>query len=137
MGVTMSEIAARAGTTPGVVSVTLNGAKSKTVRVGPETRARILRAAEELGYRCNPFASALASGRSRILGLMLPFAASYTEHDAFFSLLTTGVTARASELGYNVMLYSAAAEAEGQKAARMIDRLVAGVVLVSPPPDSP
>jgi len=137
VGVTMNEIAARAGTTPGVVSVTLNGAKSKTVRVSAETRKRIMHAAEELGYRCNPFASALATGRSRILGMMLPFVASYTEHDAFFSLLTTGVTACASEHGFNVMLYSAAAEAEGQRAARMVDRLVAGLVLVSPPPGSP
>ncbi|MGV3616624.1 MAG: LacI family DNA-binding transcriptional regulator [Fimbriimonas sp.] len=136
MGVTMSDIAERAGTSVAAVSVTLNGAKSTTLKVSPETRRRIESAAEELGYRRNPHARALATGKSRILGLMLPHAFAYAVHDPFYSLLTTGVTAAASRHGYNVMLYSAAAEDEGDRAVRAIDRLVAGIVFVSPPADT-
>ncbi len=133
----MSDIAARVGTSVAAVSVTLNGAKSKTLKVGEATRQRIFEAAEELGYRRNPLAGALATGRSRILGLMLPTAWAYADHDPFYSLVTTGVTACASRRGYNVMLYSATAEDEGARAAKMLDKLIAGLILVSPPPGSP
>ena len=133
----MSDIASKAGTSVAAVSVTLNGAKSKTLKVSPETRQRILDAAEELGYRRNPLAGALATGRSRIIGLMLPHAWAYADHDPFYSLVTTGVTACTSRHGYNLMLYSAAAEDEGARAAKMIDRMIGGLILVSPPPDTP
>lgn len=133
----MSDIAARARTSIAAVSVTLNGAKSKTLKVSAATRQRIVDAAEELGYRRNPLAGALATGRSRILGLMLPTAWAYADHDPFYSLVTTGVTSCAARFGYNVMLYSATAEDEGVRAAKMIDKLIAGLILVSPPPDAP
>jgi len=137
MSATMSDIANRAGTSIAAVSVTLNGAKSKTLKVSPETRQRILNVAEELGYRRNPLAGALATGRSRILGLMLPHAWAYADHDPFYSLVTTGVTACAARYGYNVMLYSAAAEDEGDRAAKMIDKLISGLIFVSPPAETP
>jgi LacI family transcriptional regulator len=137
MSVTMSDIATRAGTSVAAVSVTLNGAKSKTLRISDETRQRIVSAAAELGYRRNPLAGALATGRSMVIGLMLPHLSDFADHDPFFSMLTTGVTAGASLYGYNVMLYSATAEDEGEKAARMIDRRIDGLVLISPPADTP
>jgi LacI family transcriptional regulator len=137
MSATMSDIAARAGTSVAAVSVTLNGARSKTLRISEETRQRILEAAEHLGYRRNPLAGALATGRARALGLMLPDAVSYTTHDPFFSLVTTGVTHAASINGYNVMLFAAAGEDEGARAAAMIDRRIDGLVLVSPPAGTP
>jgi LacI family transcriptional regulator len=136
MSATMSDIAARAGTSVAAVSVTLNGAKSKTLKVGDDTRGRIIRAAEELGYRRNPLASALATGRSKVIGVMLPYASAYADHDPFFWLLTTGIAAYASRHGYSLLLFAATAE-EGDRAARMIDKLVAGIILVSPPTDSP
>jgi LacI family transcriptional regulator len=133
----MSDIAERAGTSVAAVSVTLNGAKSATLRVGEDTRRRILEAAEELRYRRNPMAGALATGKTHVLGLMLPSQDAYAAHDPFYSLVTTGVTACASKNGYNVMLYSATAEDEGQRAANMIDKRIDGMVLVSPPPETP
>jgi DNA-binding LacI/PurR family transcriptional regulator len=137
MGATMSDIAAKAGTSVAAVSVALNGAKSKTLRVSEDTRLRILQAAEELGYRRNALAGALATGRSMVLGLMLPNMVAYTEHDPFFSLVTTGVNACAAVHSYNVMLYAAAAEDEGARAAKMIDRRIDGLILVNPPTDTP
>jgi LacI family transcriptional regulator len=133
----MRDIAERAGTTTGVVSVTLNGAKSKTLRVGEETRTRVLRVAEELGYRRDPRASALATGRNHVIGLMLPYADSFTAPDPFSSLVSAGVAAGASRAGYNLMLYTAVAEEDGGGAAKKIDRRVDGLVLVIPPDDSP
>jgi LacI family transcriptional regulator len=82
-------------------------------------------------------ASALATGRSQVIGLMLPSASSFAQHDPFYSLLTTGITSAAAAQGYNVMLYAAAPEELGQEAARRIDKMVAGMVFVSPPASTP
>lgn len=134
----MNDIAARAGTSASVVSLVLNGAKSKTVRTSAGTRDRVLKAAEELGYRRNPMAGALATGRTHVLGMMFPHASAYTAENApFESLVMSGVIAQAARKGYNVMLYSAAAEDEGDRAARMIDRKIDGLVLVVPPVGTP
>ncbi len=133
----MRDIAARAGTSTGVVSVTLNGAKSKTLRVSEETRRRVLEAAEELGYRRDPRGRALVTGRSHVIGLMLPHANSFAAPDPFYSLVTAGVAAGASQAGYNLMLYTAVAEDEGALAAEKIDRRIDGLILVIPPEDSP
>lgn len=137
MNVTMSDIAARAGTTTGVVSVTLNGARSKTLRVSEATRERVMRAAEELGYRRDPRAGALVTGRNHVIGLMLPHVESFSAADPFYSLLTAGVAAAASRRGYNLMLYTAVAEEEGRRAAESVDRRIDGLILVSPPDDTP
>lgn len=133
----MSDIAARAGTSTGVVSVTLNGARSKTLRVSDATRERVARAAEELGYRRDPSARALVTGRTQVIGLMLPHIESFAAADPFYSVVTAGVAAVASRRGYNLMLYTAVAEEEGQRAAENVDRRVDGLVLFSPPDDTP
>jgi LacI family transcriptional regulator len=133
----MSDIAARAGTTIGVVSVALNGAKSTTLRVSPETRKRIQELAAELGYRRDPRASALATGKNNVIGLMLPHAHSFAVPDPFYSLVSSGVAAAASKLGYNLMLYTAVAEEESDRAAKMVDRRIDGLILVLPPDDTP
>jgi LacI family transcriptional regulator len=137
MNARMRDIAVRAGTTTGVVSVTLNGAKSKTLRVSEQTRQRVLKAAEELGYRRDPHARALVTGRSYVLGLMFPHVQSFAAPDPFYSLVTAGVAAVASRQGYNLMLYTAVAEEEGRRAAEKIDRRIDGLILVTPPEDTP
>ncbi|MCL2418035.1 MAG: LacI family DNA-binding transcriptional regulator [Conexibacteraceae bacterium] len=55
-----------AGVSYQTVSRVLNGSP----RVSPETRERVLTAMEELSYRPNPAARALATGRSHTLGLV-------------------------------------------------------------------
>jgi len=137
MNVRMKEIAERAGTTTGVVSVALNGAKSKTLRVSEETRQRVLKAAIELGYKRDPRASALASGRNRVVGVMLPYLNSFTVPDPFSSIVTSGIAAGASLAGFDLMLYTAVAEEEGSRAVERIDRRIDGLILVLPPEDSP
>ena len=58
--VTLSEVAARAGVSVSAVSKVLRG--TTAIRVSPETRQRILTAAEELRYRPNFAARALTTG---------------------------------------------------------------------------
>ncbi len=64
--VTAVQVAARAGVSRSAVSRSF----SKTASVAPETRDKVLRAAEELGYRPNGVASSLASGKSNIVAVL-------------------------------------------------------------------
>ena len=137
MAATMRDIAERTGTSIAAVSVTLNGAKSKTLGISSQKRELILKVADELGYRRNPNAGALVTGRSHVLGFMLPSLQAYSEHDPFYSLIESGVAAGASLRGYNLMLYSATGVDQGAQAASMVDRRIDGLVLVSPPENSP
>lgn len=64
--VSMADVAARAGVSMQTVSRVANG----TAAVVPETRQRVLRAMNELGYRPNSAARALKLGSFRTLGVL-------------------------------------------------------------------
>jgi LacI family transcriptional regulator len=63
---TLSEVAALAGVAPGTASKALNGRG----RLRPETRQRVLDAAERLDFQPNALAQSLLSGRTRTVGLL-------------------------------------------------------------------
>ena len=65
---TMKQVAERAGVSVATVSYVLNDAR----KVRPETERRVLSAAKELGYSPNTAARSLVSGRSSMLGLIVP-----------------------------------------------------------------
>jgi len=62
----MTDVARVAGVSHQTVSRVLNG----SARVGPTTRARVLAAIEQLGYRRNVVARALVTGRTQTLGVV-------------------------------------------------------------------
>ncbi len=64
---TIYDVAKRAGVAPSTVSRVFN----KTASISEDTAARVLRAAEELQYDPNPLASALASNRTLMVGLVI------------------------------------------------------------------
>src|SRR4028119_577996 len=68
---TMSQIAEKAGVSRTAVSFVLNGKLGENVRVADETQRRILEAAEDLGYRPNQLARAVALGRTRMIGYLV------------------------------------------------------------------
>ena len=63
MAVTQKEIAQHVGVSRSTVVQVLNGIG----RVNSQTRDKILQAAKELGYRPNPFAKALVTGKTNVL----------------------------------------------------------------------
>ena len=62
--VTLKSVATRAGVSYQTVSKVLNG----QIQVAPETRERILKAADELGYRPNQIARNMRTRRSHMIG---------------------------------------------------------------------
>ncbi|MBU2956225.1 LacI family DNA-binding transcriptional regulator [Paracoccus sp. 1_MG-2023] len=66
--ITLSEVASAAGVSP----ITVSRALRDPAKVSPEARARIDEAIRELGYVPNPAARALASGRTDVVGVIIP-----------------------------------------------------------------
>jgi DNA-binding LacI/PurR family transcriptional regulator len=64
---TIYDVAKRAGVAPSTVSRVFN----KTASISEDTAARVLKAAAELQYDPNPLASALASSRTLMVGLVI------------------------------------------------------------------
>lgn len=69
MAVTNADVARRAGTSTAVVSYVFNNGPRN---VAPATKARVLEAAAELGYRPNRLAKSLRTGSSGFMGLLTP-----------------------------------------------------------------
>lgn len=67
--VTLREVAETAGVDVSTASRALSSDKSSLVRAA--TRSRVLEAAERLGYRGNPQASALRRGRTEVIGVIV------------------------------------------------------------------
>lgn len=63
---TISDVAALAGVSTATVSKSLNGRDG----ISPTTRAKVVAAAEQLGFRSNALAQSLLSGRSYTVGLI-------------------------------------------------------------------
>lgn len=135
MAVTIRDVAKLAGTSASAVSATLNG-KNGTIRVGAATRERIYSAAAQLGYVSNPIAKSLATGKSRVIGLMLPYADAFVDQNPFCAQVMNGVLCEAVARHYNLMLYTAAAGNELDQLAPVVDLRIAGLVLVMPPRES-
>ncbi|MGN8026540.1 LacI family DNA-binding transcriptional regulator [Microbacterium sp. 22242] len=91
----MQQVADRAGVSISTVSFVVNGTKPVT----PETRERIQEAIDELGYRRNAVARALASQRSRVIALLFPL----LEHQLNPFVEAAATAARAK--GYNLVLW--------------------------------
>ena len=91
------EVAQRAGVSIATVSRALNG-KS---HVSPRARERVLKAARELGYVASSSAYTLATGRSKNIGVVMPFASTW-----FFSTVLEGIANTLVSRGYDLTLYN-------------------------------
>ncbi len=65
--VTISDVAREAGVSPGTVSRVLNQ-RDGDIKISPATQQRVQTAIQHLGYQRNPFASALRTERTGIIG---------------------------------------------------------------------
>jgi LacI family transcriptional regulator, galactose operon repressor len=119
---TSRDVAARAGVSQPTVSLVLS--RNPTARVASATRARVLKAAEELGYRPNVVARSLVHRRSYALGVIVPDVGNQ-----FFADVVGGAERVATEAGYALFL----CEQRGAPLEKHIDALrarqVDGVII--------
>ena len=117
----------------GVSISTVSRALAKPEDVAPDTLARVLDTARGMGYRPNLAARGLITGRTGIIGLIVP-----DLENPFFASVTKGVQSRARDGGYAVII-SDSDEDPSQEAGLVRDlaQRVDGMVMCSPrAPDS-
>ncbi|HEY8590785.1 MAG TPA: LacI family DNA-binding transcriptional regulator [Naasia sp.] len=85
----------------GVSSATVSRALSGRGAVSDATRARVHGAARDLGYVVSSDASSLASGRSRAVGVIIPFLGSW-----FYGAVIEGAQSALIARGYDLTLYN-------------------------------
>lgn len=106
--ITIKDIARKAGVSPQTVSRAIND-KSE---IRPETRARVLRIAEQLGYQPNRVARSLATQRTQNVGLVVPDVAN-----PFFASVARGIQDTAHQNQYNVFLCNTDENVEREQSA--------------------
>jgi LacI family transcriptional regulator len=102
---TIRDVAAAAGVNPSTVSRVLSGNRAETIR--PETKQRVLEAAERLGYRPSILARSLRLQRTMTLGMLVPDITN-----PFFSSIIKGAEDAARARGYNLILCNSEDEPE-------------------------
>jgi DNA-binding LacI/PurR family transcriptional regulator len=104
--ITLADVAAEAGVSVACVSIVMRGAPG----AGDSTRERVLKVAQDLGYRPDSRARLLRSGRSRLLGVVFDVRHPF-HHD-----LLTGLYDAAGTAGYQLTL-SAVTPRRGERTA--------------------
>ncbi len=99
--VTIRDVAERAGVSPTTVSFVLNDVGDVNLR--DETRQRVLKATEELGYAPSAAARSLVSGQTCTIGLVI-FAAEQIQVDAFLPQMLYSLNRVSREHGFRVLL---------------------------------
>lgn len=99
--VSIDEVARQAGLSTATVSRALSGRGY----VSASSREKVQKVAQELGYVVSSRASSLASGRTRNIGVVVPFLDRW-----FFSTVLSGVSSELMRHGYDITLYNITAD---------------------------
>jgi DNA-binding LacI/PurR family transcriptional regulator len=120
---TLEDVATRAGVSRALVSIVMRDVPGAS----EETRERVRRAADEIGYRPDQRARRLRQLRTKLIGVM------FTAGQEFHADLVDGVYLAAEELGYDVVLSGVTPHREESRAVRtLIDDRCEGLVLIGP-----
>jgi len=130
VGPTIYDVARVAGVSLATVSRVVN----QRPNVRPETRQKVLAAMKELNYRPNLIASALMTGRTATIGLLVPDITN-----PFFAEICRGVEDAGFAMGFSVMICNTDEKLEKER--WYIDVLrnkgVEGIILASPEVNDP
>src|SRR5690348_11600358 len=120
---TLADVAAASGVSIALASIVMREAPG----AGAATRARVLEAAERLGYRPDSRARLLRSGRSRLLGVV--FGVQFDYHGE----LVTGLYDAAEAAGYELTLSAVTPHrAESRAIAGLLQDRCEALILLGP-----
>lgn len=122
--VTSLQVARKAGVSQSAVSRVFTPGAS----VSQSTRERVLKAADQLGYRPNVLARAMITGKSRIIGLVV----AYLENQ-FYPEAVERLSVALQEQGYHVLVFMASATVGDVEPVmrEILDYQVDGIILAS------
>lgn len=128
MGVTIKDVAEKAGVAPSTVSRVLSSHPS----ISDSTKERVRRAMREMGYVPNLHARRLAGRRTNTIGIIMPNDAGSSFQNLFFPEVLKGISTYASEKGEG--LYVTTSQTEEEKlieVRKMVEnRMVDGVIIL-------
>jgi LacI family transcriptional regulator len=107
--ITQEDVAKAAGVTRATVSYVLNDRTNGNVRISEETRLRVLKAVEELGYRVNFNARSLKTNRTQLIAMLVQDLGN-----PFYPMLIRGAQLAAQEYGYRMIIFDSSASAKGE-----------------------
>jgi LacI family repressor for deo operon, udp, cdd, tsx, nupC, and nupG len=113
----------------GVSTATVSRALRGLPRVSESTRDKVLQAAAELEYVGSPSAAGLAGGRTRAVGVVVPFVSRW-----FFATVVQGAEAPLREAGYDLLLYNLGGDLESRRrvfTTHLMRRRVDAVLVLS------
>ena len=122
--ITLREVAEAARVHPGTASRALN--PETRGLVNEETAQRVLRAADELGYRPNPIARGLKTNRSYTIGVLIP-----DLMNPLFPPIVRGIQDRLEQAGYTPLIANTDNDPERERIdferlrARQVDGFIA------------
>jgi DNA-binding LacI/PurR family transcriptional regulator len=122
--VTAFDVARVAGVSQSAVSRVFTPGASAS----PATVAKVREAAEKLGYRPNPLARAMITGRTRIIGLVV----AYLENQ-FYPMALERLSRALQERGYHILVFMAenATDRVTEVVQELIDYRVDGIITAS------
>lgn len=118
---TIHDIAEKLNITASTVSRALND----NPRISEATKKKVLKAAKLLNYQPNHIASALRSGKSRLIGVIVP-----TANRNFFSSVIRGIEEIATTLNYKIVISQSydEFEKEVQNVEALLNAQVDGII---------
>jgi len=121
---TLHDVAARAGVSKSLASLALQGSP----KVAEASRAAILTAADELGYRPNRTASSLVTQRTHTIGVHI-----LDLHNPVFAEILDGVQEAVRDHDYSTLLVTGNADARAERTeiTRLLESRVEGLVLIA------
>jgi len=124
MAITMKDIARDLGVSVVTVSKVLRNHSD----ISAETRKRVLHRMKELNYQPNPAARTLVSGRTNLIGLIVPDLVH-----PFFAQVAKGISAKLRTEEYSLIISSSEDDAalEGREINQMLARRVDALILAS------
>jgi LacI family transcriptional regulator len=108
------------------------------VNVKGETRYKVLEVIKKYNFQPNLAARGLATGRTNVIGVVIPAGVTVIFTDPYFPQLLQGISAVCNTRNYSVMLWLAEPEYERRMISRILHSgLVNGVVVASMPMNDP
>jgi len=131
---TIKDVAERAGVSVTTVTNVLYG---RSGRFSDETRARVLQAAEKLGYRPNQIARSLVRRRSNTLGVVIEHFRGALLGNPYYSALLDGILAEAVKAGYQLKIIALERPDIDHARQSTEDSSIDGAILAAPLHQSP
>lgn len=108
MAVTIKDVAKKANVSPSTVSRVI----SDSPRISEQTKRKVRRVMDELGYHLNYNARVLAQQKTRTIGIVMKKSSSDSLHDPFFPEVLRAISAYCNKANYNITLTTGETEEE-------------------------